>query len=546
MIFQTSTEGIRTFKCKVNISAITAVNQSSIVEVYDKQGFDISVSYNYSIDGNVYQPTNFTTLSDLLIHLINNQLLQTLANFDIYLSFTYAISQSETATDFSTFTLDSISFNGQKIFDFAVEIGRMFEQTIVRTSNNKILNPYKYNDNAKKLYEELSIGINQMFGFDVIYFRTESVNEKRSIVFKTYDLNNVISVKKFKLSIKDNEIPEALEKFDELGFDFQNELVVHIVKHEFEKVFGIGQKPNSNDYIYLPLTDKMYQLNAPYDPRTFMQFSPFWEIMTTKYDKRSVVVGHNDDELHKVDELIDFTSNYLIDEEQLELADAVKDYNLANNIKFSEENLEVTESIHKPFENGQLNLYSFSTINVKAGDVAKTYQFKQTYKDKLLMTCWFKLTNTLTTIFLLSDNNENHYVIAEYLKTENCLQLKFYQDQQQLRLISLSLTGFSKDDFIGFVMYDMSEIDNTVACMLINSNREVIVETIEPMQTSDKHFSKLSIYGQLYYSLLRVCIYPDLPENDFEELMFNNLLPKKKHIAIIDNATPSLTYDRFS
>jgi hypothetical protein len=231
---------------------------------------------------------------------------------------------------------------------------------------------------------------------------------------------------------------------------------------------------------------------------------------------------------------------------QIELTDAVKDYNLANSIKFSEENLEVTESIHKPFENDQLNLYSFSTINVKAGDVAKTYQFKQTYKDKLLMTCWFKLTNTLTTIFLLSDNDENHYIIAEYLKTENCLQLKFYQDQQQLRLISLSLTGFSKDDFIGFVMYDMSEIDNTVACMLINSNREIIVETIEPLQTSDKHFAKLSIYGQLYYSLLRVCIYPDLPENDFEELMFNNLLPKKKHFAIIDNATPSLTYDRFS
>jgi hypothetical protein len=82
--------------------------------------------------------------------------------------------------------------------------------------------------------------------------------------------------------------------------------------------------------------------------------------------------------------------------------------------------------------------------------------------------------------------------------------------------------------------------------MLINSSREVIVETIEPLQTSDKHFAKLSIYGQLYYSLLRVCIYPDLPENDFEELMFNNLLPKKKHFAIIDNATPSLTYDRFS
>ena len=111
MIFQTSTEGIRTFKCKVNISAINVVNQASIVEIYDKQGFDISVQYNYSIDGNIYQPTNFTTLSDLLIHLSNNQLLQTLANFDIYFSFTYAISQSETATDFSTFTLDSISFN---------------------------------------------------------------------------------------------------------------------------------------------------------------------------------------------------------------------------------------------------------------------------------------------------------------------------------------------------------------------------------------------------------------------------------------------------
>jgi hypothetical protein len=57
----------------------------------------------------------------------------------------------------------------------------MFEQTIIRTSNNKILNPYKYNDNAKKLYEELSIGINQMFGFDVIYFRTESVNVEKSV-----------------------------------------------------------------------------------------------------------------------------------------------------------------------------------------------------------------------------------------------------------------------------------------------------------------------------------------------------------------------------
>jgi hypothetical protein len=303
-----------------------------------------------------------------------------------------------------------------------------------------------------------------------------------------------------KISLKDNEIPEALEKFDELGFDFQNELVVHIVKEVFEKTFGIGARPNSNDFIYLPLTDKMYQLNSPYDPKTFMQFAPFWEVMTTKYEKRSSVIGQNDEEhFHKVDDMIDFTEDYFALEQKIEMADAVKDFNKPDQLSKLDDNHIVSDD--KPINNDMSLLYSFSTMNAEATNIVKSYTFYNNYKDNnIMLMMWLKFSSTTKTAFVMS-SADGLVQLQMKLTSASTAELSLLQHDGTTQTINFNI---ELDKFRAYVIvFDFASY--TLSLEVYNTKKKLLVESHTTMLKPHTEFAKLDMYGKIKYNLLRVC-----------------------------------------
>lgn len=526
MVYSTSSSGIRIFLTSVKIHNVLIL--SELKESIDVRGMTIIRDYGYSIDGITYF-RGIETIQELIDQILLDANLSLLNDFTLYLMFRYDISKGIDYDDKSYFHLNYIELDSQELTDFSVELGERLENTIIRKTGNSTFNPYKYNDNAKRLYEEMSIGISEMFGFDVIYFRTESSSEHKSVVFKLYELNNVVEVKKFKLSIKDNEIPEALEKYDDLGFDFQNELIVHIVKNIFEKAFGVGMKPNSNDFFYLPLTDKMYQVNSPYDPKTFMQFAPFWELMTTKYEKRSTVEQQNNiDQFHKVDDMLDFSDAYLADDENLELQDSVKDYNSAEQLSNHSMNHAVSKESPK-LKNDFEVIYSFDTNALAKNIVAKTYDFFQDYEKELFLTMWLKVSSATNKIFTLQNSSEK----LEFSFANNVFELRI-ETSAETKIVTLPKI---MNTFFGFGLM-INESTFELSIILLNNKREIISSVDTSILLPTAHFNSISFYGKLKYSMLRGCKKPS--KYHYEELLFDDLLPTKKDFVVIQNATPIL------
>lgn len=524
-LYRTSSNGIRIFKCKHTLKDLVSLNSDSIMITMYKTGYDVKLIYGYSLDGNNW---NMADSSQELVDLIKNDpLVQLLEKLEMYFSFRFEVEANKVNTDYSDFRIESIKIEDIQP-EMEVEIGRMLEETIIRTSGQKTFRAYKYNDNAKKLYQEISIGINEMFGFDVIYFKTEPGADK-SLTFKSYDLFNVVDVQRIRLSIKDNEIPEALERFDEMGFDFQNELILHIVKHEFERVFGIGSQPGSNDFIYLALTDKMYQLNSPYDPKSFMQYAPFWEVMTTKYEKRSKVIDQNEDDFHKVDDMIDFTQNYLADEEIIELADAVKDYNFAE----LEPNVgsDVIISSESPIQKDMEVVYSFSTINMDKDELAKKYDFYQKYDDVLMLTMWLKTYQNTGLILSLNSIGDEKISLKRF--DEQSMELTIEQEFETKSLIIPN-----KDLMFNGLVMVIDDKNFNLVVMIVNKKMEVIHELETSIFKFKEKLNSFTVYGNIKYSLLRVC--KNLEKYEYDDLLQNELLPSKKDFVVMSNATPPL------
>lgn len=230
------------------------------------------------------------------------------------------------------YDLIDFSIDGYSQVIKSIELATELSDVITRRSTDQLYNPYRKLTQMNELYDQINFAISDVKGFDAIYFRTVSDVETQSVTFKSYRLNNVVESKKLKVVIKNNDLPEDLQQFNQYGFSFQDELIVHITTEEFKKAFGFDVIPNANDYFYLPLTDRVYQCQSPTKAKEFVQHYSFWEIATTKFEKRASVVNNleNDEtennEFHSIDDILKWTHDYESDRESTEQYDATKPY----------------------------------------------------------------------------------------------------------------------------------------------------------------------------------------------------------------------------
>lgn len=151
---------------------------------------------------------------------------------------------------------------------------------------NFTFDPYATNP-AVVLYKDLSYTINQMFGHEVFYARTVPMAIGKDVTLHEWTLYDVDDPKCIKLLVPNNEFPDTKIMFNPMGLDFEMPFEVHIDKNYFEQIFGVGTAPQKRDIVYMPIANRIYEIESTYLFNDFMLQPAYWKIALKKYSPKS-------------------------------------------------------------------------------------------------------------------------------------------------------------------------------------------------------------------------------------------------------------------
>jgi hypothetical protein len=227
---------------------------------------------------------------------LTNQNLQNLAilpSNPFWIQYKYEQS-GDGALEFVSIALELVTTNGTicQVPQIACCDGQSMSgsQSLAITCCTEPWNPYDLS-RAAQAYKQLSSVVSNMFGFCVKYFKTEADQRSRDFIFKEYSLFNVIQSSDTKIMVPDNELPTRAIQFNPMMMDYPVQFEVHIVKSEFEKVFGIGSRPEMRDYLYFEqFLHKMYEVDSVAESDDYMYQGSYWRVSLVQYQQRNAVM----------------------------------------------------------------------------------------------------------------------------------------------------------------------------------------------------------------------------------------------------------------
>lgn len=187
-------------------------------------------------------------------------------------------------------------------YNISIDASNVFLQDFCGETN--LFQPYNNLDCALQLQQQLADSIVCMFGIPIYYFKTSPNKTTGDFTFKEYVLHNVDSVKQIKLMIKDGAMPSSNPKLTEFDFDWETDWETEISKSQFAAAFGDNAIPMYGDFIYIPMMQRMWDVNAAYDEKNegLMWRSTTWKLQLVKYSDST---AYNDGEFESfIDTLI--------------------------------------------------------------------------------------------------------------------------------------------------------------------------------------------------------------------------------------------------
>lgn len=194
--------------------------------------------------------------------------------------------------------------------------------------NNNLFNPYSVG-NSYMYYNQLSSLVSNIFGFCVLYFKTEANSKSRDVVLKEYSIEHVIDKKNVKILIPDNQLPTKELQFNTMMIDYPVQFEVHIVKSEFKKIFGEDAHPDPHDYLYMQTyMNKMYMVDSVSEPDDFGYQGSYWRVSLVPYQELSSVKFDDENLLDDTESLIFSAEGKFEDEMKEEYSKSRKDEQL--------------------------------------------------------------------------------------------------------------------------------------------------------------------------------------------------------------------------
>lgn len=180
--------------------------------------------------------------------------------------------------------------------------------------------PYEVNS-AIGMYQDMSYFTNQLYGHQVVYFRTLPESESGDYIFKEWTLYKNIDRKCIKVMVPKNAFPTNMPKYQEFGLDFQVPFEIHVDHRYFQSIFGSGSEPRKRDFLYFPLINRMFEIQGSYLHRGFMMSPTFWKIQLKKYSP-NIDMLLKDDTRHFLENVIQSAETLFEGEVKADIKDA--------------------------------------------------------------------------------------------------------------------------------------------------------------------------------------------------------------------------------
>ena len=272
-----------------------------------------------------------------------------------------------------------------------------------QSTGSNLFNPYSVGQSLN-IYNQMSTLISNMFGICVLYFKTEPNAKSRDVVLKEYSIEKVIDKQNVKVLVPDNNLPTRELQFNSMMIDYPVQFEVHIVKSEFQKVFGAGSHPDPHDYLYFSTyMNKMYMVDSVSDPDDFGYVASYWRVSLVPYQEMKSVQYGNDNLMEDTESLIFSAEGKFEEEVKEEFADNRKDNQLNDVGDLAEGQDPLRRILHENVRIVEENIYSDWTIIAKQyynlstidkGEVAVEYWNKGlSSDDERMFTFAFRPTN---------------------------------------------------------------------------------------------------------------------------------------------------------
>ena len=315
---------------------------------------------------------------------------------------------------------------------------------VFNTGSNNLFNPYALGQGVQ-MYNQLSTLVSNMFGFCVLYFKTEANARSRDVVLKEYSIEKVIAKDNVKILIPDNQLPTRELQFNSMMLDMPVQFEVHVVKSEFQKVFGKDSHPDPHDYLYFAnYVNKMYMIDSVSDPDDFGYAASYWRVSLVPYQEFSSVQFEDDSLLEDTESLIFSAEGKFADEVADEFADIRKDNQLNDIGDFGEGQDFLRECLEPSLRINAENVYNKWTVvskqhydlsTIEHGRKVVGYRYKDTFSDndERMITFWFRpknVDNVVSDNILLKDISESENGIkigvqkwTNLFRVGNCVKL---------------------------------------------------------------------------------------------------------------------------
>ena len=422
-----------------------------------------------------------------------------------------------------------------------------------------VFNPYAQNKSVN-LYKQLNNIVSDLFGHQVNYFRTEADPRTKDVTLMEYSLHNVADNKNVKILVPDNEFPSEANTFDIFGMEFA-EFEVHIVHEKFKDVFGTGLRPRAKDYMFIPIINKMYEVSSVSIADEFNASKSYWRVMLTKYqDRSSVIKGSYDTATDNLITGIDEVFGEEISDEQTKVTKPVQYQSVSKILEdghriYKDGNLTIKdESIINNFMTISNNYYDLSKITLNTTALRYNRNAVMVANGQLGITAWIRPT------FEITDTSPQKIISLGTLCSISISTTRLVVNINGVAHKWLHNTSMSKDKWYGIVVNiknNTNTIDMALYSISVASGAPAITSLVLEGRTSNLAINSAAIDTlwsetlgyELFGSKLNVTnvrvFDKEITAAEEIAILNQNIVRDNDHAIIIDNAIPSLGYQKF-
>lgn len=429
--------------------------------------------------------------------------------------------------------------------------------------SENVFKPYELTKN-NNVYNQLVEISSEVFGHTVRYYRTEPDARSKDVIFKEYSLFAVADSGDLKVSVPDNEFPTEAFEYDIFGMSFE-EFEIHITDYQFQKTFGEKLRPRIKDYLYLPINNKMYEVKAVELADEFNIQHTYWRVMLGKYQERSAVAKPEAIETEMQDlvvgmddvfgEEIQDTFEKTTKPQQLKTTAHQWDDGIRQS---SAANLRIVDyDLKNRWTVVSKNYYDLSSVNTDEIAIDYVSKSQLTIDENLAFTTWF------SPVFDTMDNTKYQLINGDLFGEGFVARISSSK-------LEISLNG-EIHTFVHNMILGSHEWYGIVINMS-NTFRELSVHIYHLDESNNRNrpqdannnldlqFSETRSITQAYVwdvekpyqlrggkvKLTNVRLWKKTIEEEQHNNILNQSLVRDSHLArIIDNAIPSLSYQRY-